>query len=184
MNFCSHCGSPQIKFAKPKGDSFPRNICENCGRVFYDNPRIIVGCLVIHQDKVLLCQRAIEPQYGLWNLPAGFLENGERVEEGAVRETKEESRAEVKIIKLHAVFSLPKVNQVYLHFLAKPASTNFGPTPESLKVQLFEERSIPWSQIAFHSTTYALRKYFEFGNLYPGVHIGSYDGKEGWFDVN
>ena len=128
----------------------------------------------------MLCKRAIEPQKGLWNLPAGFLENGEKAEEGAARETLEESQASVEILKLHVVFSLPKVNQVYLHFLAKLKDDHYGPTKESLEVRLFAKDEIPWDEIAFHSTTYALEKYYEFGQDYAGVHVGSYDGKQKW----
>lgn len=180
MNYCSHCGSPDINFVVPKGDSYHRFVCAQCGVIHYDNPRVIVGCLVYEDDRVMLCKRAIEPQHGLWNLPAGFLENGERAEDGAVRETLEESRANVRIEKLHALFSLPKVNQVYLHFLAKRLPGNIGPTPESLEVRFFEPPEVPWEQIAFHSTTFALRKYFEYGQSCEGVHIGSYTDRESW----
>ena len=126
----------------------------------------------------MLCKRAIQPQKGLWNLPAGFLENGEKAEEGAARETYEESLADVEIVKLHVVFSLPKVNQVYLHFFAKLQNEKFGPTKESSEVRLFDIEEIPWGEIAFHSTTYALEKYIEFGEEYIGVHVGSYNGKQ------
>jgi ADP-ribose pyrophosphatase YjhB (NUDIX family) len=180
LNFCSNCGSANINFKIPDGDTFHRFICANCGKIHYDNPRIIVGCLPVYKDKIMLCMRAIQPQLGLWNLPAGFLENNEKPENGAARETMEESLAMVDIIKLHAVFSLPKVNQVYLHFLARLKDEHFGPTSESLEVRLFEKEEIPWDDIAFHSTTYALEKYFEHGIDYPGVHIGSYDGKQKW----
>jgi ADP-ribose pyrophosphatase YjhB (NUDIX family) len=148
--------------------------------VFYDNPRIIVGCLVEDRGRLLLCKRAIKPRFGLWNLPAGFLENGERVEQGAVRETLEESKAQVEILKLHAVFSLPQVNQVYLHFVAKLAGGQIGPTPESAEVRFFEPKEIPWTDIAFHSTTFALEKFLEHGKDYEGVHLGSHDKRETW----
>ena len=180
MNFCSHCGSNKLTFKIPEGDTHQRFVCDSCGRIFYANPRIIVGCLPVYGDKIMLCKRAIQPQYGLWNLPAGFLENEENAEDGATRETLEESQARVHLLKLHAVFSLPKVNQVYLHFLADLNDTHFGPTQETLEVRLFEKDEIPWDAIAFHSTTFALEKYFEFGKGYQGVHIGSYDGKQKW----
>ena len=180
MNFCSNCGSSKIDYKIPEGDSFHRIVCNDCNRVFYENPRIIVGCLPILGNKVMLCKRAIQPQAGLWNLPAGFMENGEKAEIGAARETLEESQAKVEIIKLHVVFSLPKVNQVYLHFLAKLNDKHFGPTSESLEVRFFEKDEIPWENIAFHSTTFALEKYFEFGKDYQGVHIGSFEGKQKW----
>ena len=155
-------------------------MCDDCGRIHYDNPRIIVGCLPVYNEKIMLCKRAIQPQLGLWNLPAGFLENSEKPEDGAVRETLEESLAKVEILKLHVVFSLPKVNQVYLHFLAKLHNQSFGPTSESLDVRLFNKEEIPWDDIAFHSSTYALEKYFEYGIDYKGVHVGSYGGKQKW----
>ena len=180
MNYCSNCGSGNIHLKIPDGDTYPRYVCENCGKIFYQNPRLIVGCLPVMDDKVLLCKRAIEPQKGLWNLPAGFLENGENAEDGAARETKEESQAEVSIIKLHVLYSLPKVNQVYLHFLAQLKDDHFGPTRESLEVRLFSEDEIPWDEIAFQSSTFALKKYFEFGKDFPGVHIGSYEGMGKW----
>ena len=180
MNFCSNCGSDQIQFKIPEGDSFYRYMCENCSKIYYDNPRIIVGCLPVFDKKIMLCKRAIQPQMGLWNLPAGFLENGEVPEEGAARETLEESLAKVEILKLHCVFSLPKVNQVYLHFLAKLNDEHFGSTSESLEVKLFDKDEIPWNDIAFHSTTFALEKFFEFGVNFQGVHIGSFAGKKKW----
>jgi ADP-ribose pyrophosphatase YjhB (NUDIX family) len=139
-----------------------------------------VGCLPVFEDKILLCRRAIQPQKGLWNLPAGFLENEEKAEDGAARETLEESLATVDILKLHAIFSLPKVNQVYLHFLAQLHDKHFGPTKESLEVMLFDLSCIPWDDIAFHSTTFAIEKFIEFGPDYPGVHIGSFEGKQKW----
>lgn len=180
MNFCSNCGSEKIGLKIPEGDTYKRFVCGNCGQIFYTNPRIIVGCLPLFEDKVLLCRRAIQPQKGLWNLPAGFLENGENAEDGAVRETLEESLAKVDVIKLHVVFSLPKVNQVYLHFLAQLPDMHFGPTKESVEVKLFEISEIPWQEIAFHSTTFALEKFIEFGPDYAGVHIGSFNGKQKW----
>lgn len=180
MNYCSHCGSHNIVFKAPKNDNFKRWVCLNCGRVFYSNPRIIVGCLVTSGEKVLLCKRAIEPQYGLWNLPAGFLENGETAEEGALRETFEESKALVEIVKLHALYSLPAVNQVYLHFLARYKESKIGPTDESLEVRFFAQDEIPWDLIAFHSTTFALKKYFELGDGFEGVHSGNYQQKGSW----
>ena len=156
MNFCSHCGSASISYLIPEGDSYHRFVCNHCGKVFYDNPRSIVGCLVEDHDQLLLCRRAIEPQLGLWNLPAGFLENGENVEEGAARETREESRANVEIIKLHAVYSLPRVNQVYLHFFAKMVGGDIGTTSESSEVRFFNPKDIPWSELAIQSPTNAL----------------------------
>lgn len=128
--------------------------------------------LAVFEQKILLCRRAIEPRKGLWNLPAGFLENGETAEQGAVRETFEESLATVKIEKLHCVYSIPNANQVYLHFLGSMKTAEFGVTPESTEVNLFEHKDIPWDEIAFNSSEFAIRKYFENPD-FKGTHIGS-----------
>lgn len=140
---------------------------------------MIVGTLATYQQKVLLCKRAIEPRYGLWNLPAGFLENGETAEAGALRETWEEAFAQPKIIRLHCVYSLPHVNQVYLHFLAELTEPAFSVAPESLEVALFSEEEVPWKEIAFTSTEFALRKYFEHRHNpdFHGVHMGQWRPK-------
>lgn len=141
---------------------------------------MIVGTLTTFEDKVLLCKRAIEPRYGLWNLPAGFLENGEAAEAGALRETWEEAFAKPKLLRLHCVYSLPHVNQIYLHFLAELIKPEFSSGPESLEVELLTEEEIPWGEIAFTSTEFALKKYFEYRNQrdFHGVHIGMLDRKK------
>jgi len=176
LNFCSNCGSDALAFKVPEGDSFSRFICGNCQVIHYQNPRIIVGCVVLYQEQVMLCRRAIEPRYGLWNLPGGFMENGETVEQGAKRETFEETNAEVEIIRLHSVYNIPHVNQVYLHFLAKMEKPYFTETSESLEVQLFSESDIPWDDIAFSSTSYSLQKYFQHKEEHkPPVHIGLFE---------
>lgn len=175
MNFCSNCGSDSLEFKIPEGDNYARFVCNNCGTIHYQNPKIIVGCLALHQEQVLLCRRAIEPRYGFWNLPGGFMENGETVEQGAQRETLEETNASVDIIRLHSVYNIPHVNQVYLHFLANMEEPYFTETSESLEVKLFTPSEIPWDEIAFSSTTFSLQKYFEYKETqYPPVHIGEF----------
>ena len=180
MNFCSHCGSDKILLRIPEGDTYKRFICQKCGTIHYQNPRLIVGCLATFEGKILLCKRDIEPQKGLWNLPAGFLENGEKVEDGALRELFEESKATAEIIKLHVVFSLPEVHQVYLHFLCKLKTQSFSITPESSEVRLFSPDEIPWESMAFQSSTFALQKFIEYGSNFEGVHIGNYLKRENW----
>ncbi|MEN8754006.1 MAG: NUDIX hydrolase, partial [Desulfobacterales bacterium] len=92
MNFCSHCGAP-VTLRIPEGDDRSRYSCVACGAIHYQNPKMVVGCVPQWQGKILLCRRAIEPRYGWWTLPAGYLENGETVTEGARRETLEEAGA-------------------------------------------------------------------------------------------
>lgn len=162
MKFCSQCGST-VSWAIPADDNRERYICDNpqCGYIHYQNPRIITGCLPVHQDKILLCRRAIEPRYGLWTLPAGFLENGETTEQGAIRESWEEAQANLEAEELYTVFDLPHINQVYFFYKAKLTDTGYGPGPESLEVELFTEDTIPWNELAFPVIEEILRYYFE-----------------------
>lgn len=175
MNYCSHCGSDQLQQQIPAGDNRMRTVCSVCNHIHYVNPKIIVGCLPIWEDKVLLCKRAIEPCKGLWNIPAGFLESNEKAEVGAIREVWEEAEAKVELLGTLAIYSIPKVNQVYIHFLGNLVDGKFGIGEESLDSQLFTEATIPWEDIAFTSSTFALKKYFD--DRKKGVqktHIGAY----------
>jgi ADP-ribose pyrophosphatase YjhB (NUDIX family) len=159
MKFCSDCAT-ELEQKIPKGDTYLRYCCPNCDRIFYQNPAVVVGCMPIWEDKVLLCKRAIEPKKGLWTLPAGFMENGECVEEGAMRETYEEAHANVEIENLFTVFSVTNVNYVYMIFKAKLLDLNFKSGIESLDVKLFSKDEIPWDDLAFLSVKHCLNKYY------------------------
>ena len=111
MKYCSQCGGT-VALKTPDGDTRQRFVCGHCDVIHYQNPRIIAGCIPVYGDQVLLCRRAIEPRYGKWTLPAGFLENGESISQGAMRETLEEANARVAIDTLYTVFSLPHISQV------------------------------------------------------------------------
>ncbi len=161
MNFCSHCGSSDIRFRKPKGDVHDRFICGNCQTIHYSNPKIVTGCLPVWEDKVLLAMRAIPPMKGYWNVPAGYMENGETVEEGAKREVWEEAEAKVDIKGVVSLYSIPHINQVYIHFWGQLLDLNYKSGIESMDVQLFKESEIPWDKIAFTSSTFTLKHFFE-----------------------
>ena len=160
IRFCSACGSDRIEWRIPEGDNLPRFVCAACATIHYQNPKVVVGCLPEWQDQVLLCKRAIEPRLGLWTLPAGFLENGETVMAGAIRETLEEADARVVMGDLYTMISLPQISQVYMVFRAALADLDFGPGPESLEVRLFREDEIPWEELAFRTIGRTLRNYF------------------------
>ncbi|MDQ6923720.1 MAG: NUDIX hydrolase [Pseudomonadota bacterium] len=160
MKFCSQCGSSQLDFRVPDGDTLKRYVCAACATIHYQNPKVVVGCLPVWEDRVLLCKRAIEPRLGLWTLPAGFLENGETLIAGALRETAEEAGARVDICALYTIISLPHISQIYVMFHARLRDLDFAPGPESLEVRLFDEDDIPWGQIAFRTITRTLRNYF------------------------
>jgi ADP-ribose pyrophosphatase YjhB (NUDIX family) len=159
MKFCSRCGA-EVAFVVPAGDTLPRYVCSACSHIHYQNPRIVVGCIPEWEDKILLCRRAIEPRYGLWTLPAGFLENGETVEQGAARETLEEARAEVEIGDLYTLFNLPRVNQVYIIFRARLLQSEFAAGAETLEARLFAQSEVPWNDLAFATIRATLTHYY------------------------
>jgi ADP-ribose pyrophosphatase YjhB (NUDIX family) len=159
MNFCSNCGQP-LTYLKPPGDDRSRYCCETCGVVHYQNPLMVVGCIPEMEHKILLCRRAIAPCYGKWTLPAGYLENGETVADGAKREAFEEACARVEILAPYALYNICYVNQLYLMFRARLENDNFRAGSESLVVRLFSEDDIPWDEIAFRVIKETLEKYF------------------------
>ncbi|WP_426417152.1 NUDIX hydrolase [Aestuariirhabdus sp. LZHN29] len=159
MKFCSDCGAA-VSLTIPQGDNRPRYVCSSCNVIHYQNPRIVAGCLPVYGDKVLLCKRAIEPRYGYWTLPAGFMENGESCEEGAARETEEEACAEVTNLRLYTMFSLPHIDQVHLFYLADMPNEHYAPGSESLLTQLLLEEEIPWDELAFPTIGRTLRYFF------------------------
>lgn len=167
MKYCSECGNT-VQLSIPIGDDRERHVCGSCNTIHYQNPRIITGCLPIYEDKVLLCKRAIKPRYGLWTLPAGFMENGETTAEGALREAWEEANAVLENEELYTLFSLPYINQVYFFYRARLPKLEFGPSFESLEVKLFAEEEIPWQELAFSVVKRTLQHYF---NDRPNNHF-------------
>jgi hypothetical protein len=156
MNYCSNCGDT-VKLGTPPGDDRPRYLCESCGTIHYENPKVVVGCIPEMDGKILLCRRAIEPRSGKWTLPAGYLENGE-----------------TEILAPYALFNICYVSQVYLMFRARMVDANIKAGSESSEVRLFSERDIPWDQIAFTVIEETLRRYFRDrpAGLFP-FHIGN-----------
>lgn len=172
MKYCSACGAA-VEFRIPADDNRARHICIACNMIHYQNPRMVIGSIPQWEDKVLLCRRAIEPQYGKWTLPGGFMENGETTAQAAIRETLEEACARIAIIDLYSMYSLPYINQVHLLFRAELLDLNFGPGQESLEVKLFSETEIPWDELAFRPVRYSLEHYFaERGKGQFTLHTG------------
>lgn len=157
--FCLHCGDTAIPKI-PQGDDRERIVCGGCGYIHYENPRVIVGSVPIHEDKVLLCKRAIEPRLGYWTLPAGFLENGETSVEGASRETWEEACAKLEGAELYCLYDLPHINQIYMFYRASLSPVEFSAGAESSDVALFSEEDIPWNDLAFPVINETLKRYF------------------------
>ena len=161
IDYCPSCGK-QTRLHIPQGDNRERAVCNACDTIHYQNPKIVAGALPVWQDKVLLCKRAIEPRYGTWTLPAGFMENGETVEQGAKRETREEAEAELLNLSLYTMLSIPHISQVYIIYRADLTGPQaFGVGSESLETVLFSEHEIPWDDIAFPVIERSLRYYFK-----------------------
>lgn len=180
MNYCSTCGE-KVSLIIPEGDNRHRYVCESCETIHYENPKIVTGCIPQWQDKILLCKRAIEPRYGLWTLPAGFMENAETNIEGAARETAEEANAQVENMQLFCVFSIAHINQVYTMYRGDLVGGMASPGAESLDVALLDESEIPWKSIAFQVMHETLRLYYQdkkkgVFNTYYGDIIRQADG--------
>jgi ADP-ribose pyrophosphatase YjhB (NUDIX family) len=150
---------PHFEVRVPEGDSAARYVCGQCGHIHYANPKVVVGSVVVDDDRIMLCRRAIEPRKGYWTLPAGFLEEFETAEDGARREAREEACAEIAIDRLLAIYSVTHISQIQLMYLARLAAPSFAAGPESLEVRLFSWDEIPWSELAFPSVKWALEHY-------------------------
>jgi ADP-ribose pyrophosphatase YjhB (NUDIX family) len=160
MNFCSNCGT-RVVLKVPEGDLLPRHVCENCGTIHYQNPKIVVGSVPEYQGRILICKRGIEPRLGYWTIPAGFMENDETLEAGAAREAMEEALIDVEIGSLLLVANVTHARQVHVFFRSRMLTPDFGVTHESLEVALIDEKDIPWNDLAFPSTEFALRRFVE-----------------------
>ena len=159
MKFCTSCGD-SVALQIPSGDDRERYVCTSCELIHYSNPRVIVGCVPVHEGRVLLCKRAIEPRKNYWTLPAGFMENGETTQQGAARETWEEARARVSQLDLYRVFDVPYISQVYMFYRCEVDDGTFGVGPESLECGLYTRDEIPWDEIAFPVVHETLKEYF------------------------
>lgn len=159
MNFCTHCGERLVRQV-PEGDSRLRHVCPACRHVHYVNPKVVAGAIPQWEGQILLCRRAIEPRRGGWTLPAGFLEDGETMAEGARREAIEEAHASVEIEELYALYSVPHISQVYAFFRSRLLDLDFRPGAESLEVRLYREEEIPWRELAFPAVHKTLELFF------------------------
>jgi ADP-ribose pyrophosphatase YjhB (NUDIX family) len=163
MKFCSNCGGAVLSRVPP-GDSLPRHVCDACGSIHYQNPRLVLGAIPVWEEggesRLLLCRRAIEPRYGYWTLPAGFMENGESAAEAAARETAEEAGANIELLDAFSMISVPYVNQVHVFYRARLLDLDFKAGVESLEVALFEEAKVPWKDIAFRTVGLTLKHWF------------------------
>ena len=158
---CRNCGAALVYRIPDDGDTHERGVCPVCHTIHYENPLIVVGTVPWMDERVLLCKRNIEPRWGKWTLPAGFMELGESTAQGAARETDEEAGAHYELGELFSVMSVIRVGQVHMFYRARLTSEQFDPGHETSETRMFTEEQIPWDEIAFRTVRETLRRYFE-----------------------
>lgn len=159
IKHCPRCGSA-VGYVVPEDDNRERAVCTDCKTIHYENPLNVVGTVPVWGEQVLLCKRAIEPRHGFWTLPAGFMELGETVADGAIRETVEEAGAKIELQGLFTVMNVVRVGQVHLFYRARMIDASLDPGPETLEARLFHEHEIPWDEIAFRTVRETLQHFF------------------------
>ncbi|MBS0448626.1 MAG: NUDIX hydrolase [Proteobacteria bacterium] len=160
IKHCKVCGGA-AQYVVPADDNRERATCTVCRTIHYENPINVVGTVPVWDDKILLCRRNIEPRYGYWTLPAGFMEYGETSSEGAIRETIEEAGARIELQGLYTLLNVVRVGQIHLYYRARLLDTDFAPGPETIEAQLYAEAEIPWEELAFRTVKETLRCYFD-----------------------
>ena len=160
IKHCKNCGTAVVYRLPDDGDTKHRAVCPTCQTVHYENPLNVVGTIPTWGDKVLLCKRNIEPRWGKWTLPAGFMELNETVSEGAARETLEEAGAQFEMGGFFSLVNIPRVGQVHLFYRAQLLSDQFDPGFETLEARLFAEHEIPWDELAFRTVSETLKRFF------------------------
>jgi ADP-ribose pyrophosphatase YjhB (NUDIX family) len=160
IQFCKSCGSAVTYRVPDDGDTRERAVCNSCHTIHYENPLNVVGTVPVWGDKVLLCKRNIEPRFGKWTLPAGFMELNETVAQGAARETVEEAGAQFDMQDLFTLMNVTRVGQVHFFYRAQLTSDQFNPGHETQEARLFAEHEIPWDEIAFRTVKETLQHYF------------------------
>lgn len=158
QNFCSKCGAG-VSIEVPGDDNRPRYVCSQCNTVHYENPKVVAGCVIEYEGRILLCRRAIEPRYNCWTVPAGFMELGETVADAATRETLEEACADVQLGSMLAVIDVVQAGQVHIFYRGTLIDGHHAAGSETLETELFAPADIPWLEIAFHSGYIALKQY-------------------------
>ncbi|WP_306117155.1 MULTISPECIES: NUDIX hydrolase [unclassified Roseitalea] len=148
--------APRFSTSRPDGDTHRRKVCDHCGFIAYENPRIVVGSVIDHDGAILLCRRSIEPRRGYWTVPAGYLELGETPEEGARREAREEANAELVLHDVLAIYTVRRLSQVQLIYRATLTDGHFSAGEETLEARLFRFDAIPWDELAFPTVHWML----------------------------
>lgn len=154
QGFCPACGN-RLETRYVEEEERERPVCTACGRIHYRNPVVVAGLLPVVDGRIWMLRRAIEPRYGFWTFPAGYMELGETVEEAALRETREELNLDVELDRLLGVYSFGHISTVHIIFSGR-ALTEPSPGTEALEIGRFGPGEIPWDELAFATTRQAL----------------------------
>ena len=157
-SFCPKCGGSLCRRSIKAGEP-DRLVCLSCQFIFFLDPKVAVGTIIPHDGGIVLVKRAIEPAYGKWVFPGGFVDRGERVEEAAVRETREESCVDVKISQLLNIYSYTDHPVIIIVYVGEIIGGRPAAGDETLDVGIFRPADVPWSELAFPSTSQALHDY-------------------------
>lgn len=159
-SFCPKCGSAlahrSIKVGEPD-----RLVCRGCSFVFYLDPKVAVGTIITTGDGIVLVRRAIEPAYGKWVFPGGLVDRGERVEDAAIRETREEACLDVRLTGLLNVYSYTEYPVIIIVYTAEVIGGRLAAGDETLEARCYKSAVIPWPELAFPSTAEALRDFLK-----------------------
>ena len=158
FRFCPLCGG-ELKCKRFKNTEPERRVCSKCAFIFFEDPKIAACTIPVIDNKIVLLKRGIEPCYGKWVFPGGFMDRGERVEEAAIRETWEEANLKVEIKRLLNVYSYRGQPTVIIVYLVDIVGGQLEAMDETLEVATFAADEIPWSELAFESTREALQEY-------------------------
>ncbi len=158
--FCPRCGM-RLEERYLEDEQHVRKICPACDFIFYMNPKVVAGAIPRQGDRIWLVRRSIEPSWGSWTFPGGYVDLGEQVSEAAIRETYEETLLKIRLDGLLNVYSYANVGIVLVAFRATVIGGEAGATPESQEVKAFTLAEIPWDRLAFPSTRDALSDYIK-----------------------
>ena len=161
LQYCPRCGAPLIVRLLPTEDR-PRLVCDR-GHILYVNPKVVVGVIPVRRGRILLLRRAIEPRHGFWTFPGGFMEIDESLEECAAREALEETGVTVRVGDVVGVYSRPHIGIVSIVFRGRAVRGKIDPGREALEAHWFDPADIPWDDLAYDTTRWALRDWVKAG---------------------
>jgi ADP-ribose pyrophosphatase YjhB (NUDIX family) len=156
--FCPCCAAPLDSRVLKDGEP-PRLVCASCGFVFFLDPKVATGVIFSYDGGILLVQRAINPSYGKWVFPGGYVDRGEVLEAAALREVREESGLAVRLTRLLGAYSYPGHQVILVAYAGEVTGGSLQADDESLTVRAFPPADIPWDQLAFPTTVAAVRDY-------------------------